>query len=843
MICTVIPGAECPGSPALIYGYAALALIVAGSVFLGWRAWRAGAGWLVAVVVPGLFSLSALMLAAALERPIWPLTPEANAAGGQVLVLVDRSGSFWRNAQAARAATSLAAARIESFTATLSPGEAALWRGGIYGFGASAAREGGDMQLSNLPGALRSYQVANPEMASNLQAGMQAALAQLKDGAGRRVMILLTDAQTAMPPDGGLLQDYRAAGIEVHLVAAGADAPAAGLVAADLGPEHRLGSPAILRGSVLGAGRLTLAGDQDTSIGVADDQHLRAVRLETRFLQRGLQGVRLDFVSEGAGQSRALFTLVRGPARVLVYGAAPWADSLPPARWQVERGDPARPSDPAAFDLVVIDALSPQDFTPDYPQRLLAAMDGTGLFLVNGGQRGAVDQEQVISDWNKTELNPVLPVDSDPRLFVQEPPPRDIVIMVDVSGSMGGVRLGSAKSAINAILDQLRPQDTVTILPFADGTMRGFAQANATTATIGAARRFTAGLMASGGTSPDSTIRASARFASNYCAFFFISDADFAPPAVAPQCFTTAISVSNDGFPMDISRWGEELKIGEGGDGRNIRLSYFEPEEREEYYRPGRFHPLETEKDQGFDAGLSVEGLAIAYARVDARIGLIHADPPPDPLFVWRRDARRSGVVTGAFLGLMGPDWGGQGLSATEGMLGQLLGWPDQDRYLIRLTEAATGYRLSVTALRKHPAAGMLSASLIGPDGTSRAISLQFDPRMGAHRGALMLPAGGGGMRGMLVLQEGSDVQRIPLFIPAEGAGRDFGREDFDFGVNYRMTGEILDATDGNNLEQGEIGFYGSPAVVLHLPLHHFFMALAFLFLAAAVWSRELGRN
>lgn len=845
MICLLFPAIECPGSPALIWGYGVLALIVLGSALLAWRARRAGMARVACVAVPLCFSLGALMLVIALERPSLRLAPEGNAAGGQVIVLVDRSGSFWRSPGAASDALSLAARRIEGFAVTLPPEEAALWRGGIHGFGRSAASEGTDMALSNLPEALRRFRVAAPEPASNLRAGMQAVLARLRDDPGRRMMVLLTDAQTAVPPGADLLDDFRMAGIEVHLATAGATVPAAGLVAADLGPEHRLGSRAILRGSVLGGGTLALTGadGQESRVDVSDSLHLRAVRLETTFLQRGLQFVRLGFSSEGDAQSRALFTLVRGPARVLVYGGAPWADSLPPAHWRVTRGDPRQPQDPEAFDLVVIDALSPGDFAPDYPENLLAALDGTGLFLVNGAQRGAVDQPQVISDWNATVLNPVLPVDSDPRLFVQEPPPRDIVIMVDVSGSMGGVRLGSAKSAINAILDQLRPQDSVAILPFAAGPMRSFAQARATETTIEAARSFTEGLAASGGTAPDSTIQESARFASNYCAFFFISDGDFVTPSTAPQCFTTAISVSNRDIPVDIARWGEQLKIGEGGDGRNIRLGYFEPDEREEYFRPGSFRPLVAGDDHGFDAGLSVDGLAITYARVDARIGLVHSSPPPDPLFVWRRDARRTGVVTGAFLGPMGAEWGGQGLPALESMLGLMLGWPDQDRYLIRMTEAATGYRLSVTHLHDQPISGLLSASVTGPDGASRAIPLQFDPRMGAHTGHFLPPAGDAGMRALLVLQEAGDVQRIPLVIPPDRTGQSFGREEFDFGINYRLIRQILDATGGGDLEQGEIGIYNSPVAVRHLPLYHYFLALAFLFLAAAVWLRELGRK
>ncbi len=846
MICTsvarVLGGTfDCMGSPAALWGEIALALTISASAAL---CLRAGSSRGAKFAVPVLFSLAALMLAIALDRPVLRQSPEPSIAGGHMVVLIDRSESFWRDPAIARSAVSQAADRIDGFVTEMSLQEGDAWRGEIFGFGLAAGREGAETRLANLPGAVRPYRPTAPEGASNLGAGMLAALGRLADLPGRRILVLVTDGQTADAPDADLLAQFRAAGIEIHTLGAGSAAPMAGLIAADVGPEHDLGQLVVLRGTVLGGGTLVLSSvdGPKSPQSVPDADQLRAFRLETILRQRGLQGITLQFDTDAGRQGRTLFTLVRGPARVLVFGPALWADSLPAARWQIERADPDHPLDPASFDLVVVDGLSPVVFPADYPARLLAAAGGTGLLVINGPLRGTVDQEQVISDWNGTVLSPILPVDSDPRLYVQEPPPRDIVIMVDVSGSMQGMRLGSAQSAINAILDQLRPQDSVTILPFADGGVRSFAQAPASAATVAAARWFTAGLSAGGGTAPDSTITDSARFASNYCAFFFISDADFAPPATAPRCFTTAISVSNDRFPTNVANWGEELLIGEGGDGRNIRLRYFEPDEREEYFRPGSFRPQVAEQDLLPDAGVDVEGLAISYARVDARIGLVHSDPPPDPLFVWRRDVRRSGVVTGAFLGPMGVDWGDQGLQATERMLGMLLGWSDQDRYLIRLTDSAGVYRLNVTELQGQSTPGMMSASLLDPNGSGRSLPLQFDPRLGAHTGTFRLPAVSGRQRLLLALQQGNDVQRIPITVPEGVSAQGGGREAFDFGVNRALISEINMSTQGNDLAQGEIGFYASPEVARITPIHPFFLVVALMLLAAAVWAREIGR-
>lgn len=844
MICELFQGLtlaertlECLGSPAAAWAMPVALVVAAASLLLALRLrLRGWAPFLTAT----LFLLGALLLQAAAERPVLRDRAEA-AGGGRIAVLVDGSESFWRSEGTSREALEQIAGRIDAFLQALPTEEAPHWRGELLSFGAALQAHGSEMSLANLSSSLRSFRPAEPAGASNLWTALSGTLGRLSDTGGRRMILLASDGHASDTASGTLLPTLRSAGVAVHVVAAGAEAPAHGLIAADIGPEHELGAPATIRGTVLGGGTLRVIRDDGTTEIAADPaDHLRALRLDATFMQRGLQGVTLEFEAEDGLQGRTLFTLVRGPARVLVLGAAPWADALPPERWQVERADAMTAPDPGEYDLVIIDALSPAALPPDYPERLLAAANGTGIFLVNGGIRGTVLDEQLISDWSGTALNPILPVDSDPRLFVQEPPPRDVVIMVDVSGSMGGTRLWSAQSVINAILDQLRTQDTVTILPFASDMLRPFPQSRASADVIEAARRFTAGLTAGGGTAPGSTIQASAQFASNYCAFFFVSDNDFPPPRTNPSCFMSAISVSNRPYPEDVSQWGESILLGEGGDGRNIRLQYFEPEERLEYYREGRFRPLVVGSEVQPVPPNDVDGLAIAYARVDARIETVHSTPPPDPLFVWRRDARLSGVVTGVFLGPMGPEWGGQGLEATESMLSRLVGWSDQERYLLRIHDNGGSYQLSVTELGEQQVTGALAASLGAADGSTRSLSLQHDPRRGAHIGNLPVDPADAGSRALLVLQQGTEVQRIPLAFPARLSVATGGSEGLDHGINAGVMELVRAQTGGSDLDRTEIAAYALPVNERDAPIHQYLLALAFLSLALAVWTREV---
>ncbi len=847
MICRLIDGITlgawqlaCPAAPAAPWAYAAAIAGIAATLLLALRARKRPLP--LRILTAALFALGFILLAVATERPELRRSLD-QAQGGKIVVLLDQSESFWREPARARGALNLAADRIEAFLASMSDGQAAGWRGELRGFGRASGGLGGESTAAHLADTLLSYRVDRAEDASNLRAGLLDGLAALLGGDGQGRVILLSDGLASEAPDDALWAEFRALGVPVDVIAAGASTPASGLVAANLGPEHRIGQEAVLRGTTLGAGRLVvMQKERSDTLEVAGGDTLRPLRLTTVFDRRGLQGLQIGFDTASVRQQRNLFTLVRGPARLLIYGPAPWADALPEARWRVERASPATPLPPADYDLVVIDGLEPQDFPPGHVDELLAAADGTGLMIVNGGLRGSVTDEQVISAWNRSVLGPILPVDSDPRLFVQEPPPRDIVVMVDVSGSMGGRRLGSAQSAIRAILAQLRPQDSIVILPFSSDAHRPFQKSAATQKTLEAARRYTDGLSAGGGTAPETTLQSSARFVSNYCAFFFISDAEFEPPKSAPQCFTTAISVSDSRFPMDVSAWGEEILLGEDGSADNIPFRYFQPEERKEYYRDGLFTPLSVGGDGLPDPGLGVNGMAITYPRSDARVEWLHALPPPDPLFAWRRDARRPGVVAGVFLGPMDAQWGQSALPATEAMLERLLGWPDQDRYLVQLLDEGDRYMLRVTPTSAAGVIhqGALSASLTWSNGTSNGISLQFDRRQGAFVGGVPAPAAGGFQRALLVLQEGANIQRIPVDFPPATALSGQRAERLDFGVNAEILRAAEQKTGGISLAEQQISAYPSRSIHEVVILAHAFLSLAFAFVAAGVWSRNL---
>ncbi|MGH7545102.1 MAG: VIT domain-containing protein, partial [Gemmatimonadota bacterium] len=86
--------------------------------------------------------------------------------------------------------------------------------------------------------------------------------------------------------------------------------------------------------------------------------------------------------------------------------------------------------------------------------------------------------------------------------------PRDLTLVLDVSGSMGGGKIEQAKAALEQILAGLRPRDRFRLITFSNATREfreGFT--TATAAHVRAAREYVADLRAEGGTNIHDALR------------------------------------------------------------------------------------------------------------------------------------------------------------------------------------------------------------------------------------------------------------------------------------------------------------------------------------------------
>jgi Ca-activated chloride channel family protein len=88
-----------------------------------------------------------------------------------------------------------------------------------------------------------------------------------------------------------------------------------------------------------------------------------------------------------------------------------------------------------------------------------------------------------------------------PQADSGESVPRDLSLVIDVSGSMSGDKIEQAKAAIDQALGSLRPSDRFRLIAFSSA-VRNFREGfvSASPANLGAARQFTENLTANGGT-------------------------------------------------------------------------------------------------------------------------------------------------------------------------------------------------------------------------------------------------------------------------------------------------------------------------------------------------------
>lgn len=827
-----LPGGalDCAGTLGWWPGALALAVLGAALAVLGLRK-----GGVRGATSAALLGLSALLLALAAGQPQRVQSAQPMAAAGHVVALVDLSDSLWRDEAVARAALDQLAGRADEMAADL---EGEGWTGQVLGFAQGVVPGGAVLPLQRLPDLIRALPVRAGQEGSRADAGLGAALDRIREAGGRGAVLMLSDGRFRPELPESLLDRAAAAGVAISVLPAGSRAPAQGLIAADLGPEQQIGQEATVRGTVLGEGTLTAEdGSVKSDAIVPNAASLQPVRLTTRFPSRGVQHVRLGFSGAGgAEQDRVLYTLVRGPARVLAFGPAPWLGGLDPARFIRVDGNPGEPPDPGTFDLVVIDGLSPGDFPPGYDRSLLKVANRTGILLVNGPLRDAPEKPQVIGDWNASALSPILPVDSDPREFVQAPPGRDVVILIDTSGSMVD-SFGLAKAVAHAVMDQLRPQDTLAILPFSDAPGASFSRQPASAATLAQARAFVDRLAIGGGTAPDSTLRNAAALRTNYCAFFFISDGGFQPPATNPQCHTTAVSTVGEPFPRGVAAWGQEILL--RGSVSGIRLEYFEPEVRNLYWREGPLRPIPAGARAPL-TGVGLPGLAIAYPRIDAEVISLHLDPPPDPVLAIRRDAAVPGAGTGVFLSDLPPSAPPDEVAE---VLTALLGWSRPDRFDLRLRQEGDRLTLSALALAAEGLADPLPTSLSGmlrlPGQGDQPLAFRAVGAPGRFEAAVKLRPMAEAERGELILMEpGGAAQVIPISIPGRraGAASSGQGEAFDFGIDAARLRDMAQRTGGVDLTDAAPTLVRTTPPPKRDPLHPLAIALGLMLLAASLW-------
>jgi Mg-chelatase subunit ChlD len=449
--------------------YLAVAVIAAGAAVLVHRSSLAGLPperrricLLVRVVMLGAFGL-------ALAGPSFSLP----ARGLEVLFLLDRSASIPPEAQARQLALVRDAAR------QIPPHV----RVGVGAFGAVPAVVVEPRAAIKLDRIREQVNVQGTDLAAALRFGT----AYLSPDAERRLVVVSDGNETT----GDALEAAAAAaadGVEIDAVPIEVSHPREVLLERlDAPPVAKRGEPLELRlvGRSTASFQSTVRLLRDGELVAQKPWKLKpGVNVLTFSQSLAREGVHTwEAILEAAGDeipdnNRALsFTRVSGKPRVLVVEGrhgegVPLASALRERSLQVERaGVASLPSSAFAYsgiDSLVLVNVRADQVSPEQMRLVRSAVRdlGVGLVMVGG------DQSLTAGGWRGAPVEEALPVEMQaPRRH--ETPEIALVLVIDSSSSMGAPlgatdKLSYARQAAQAVVPELRPEDELGVVAFAD---------------------------------------------------------------------------------------------------------------------------------------------------------------------------------------------------------------------------------------------------------------------------------------------------------------------------------------------------------------------------------------
>ncbi|WP_119310027.1 vWA domain-containing protein [Cohaesibacter haloalkalitolerans] len=839
-------------------------LLVAGLLLL--TLWRMllrpaeGKGrWRGAVLSSGAVVLSALLLAVAAGRPAFLHRP----TDGQqhFIFVVDQSESAHRQG-AARAAR--LKALVEDVQA-LAEGREQATRVSVLDFAA-----GVDIRLNRgsladgLAVILRDDRSERLSRDGSDLAGAIKAAEGLADQLGDDdVVFLISDGNST-----GASLEAIAATMKGHLhrlyvTTLDAGAPAEGIVSSYLPASVQSGSDPTFR-VVLDPGDPVQNGAQSKDWALALERDgapvalekseihgtgaIEALRLPVRFDGRGIHYAAVNLANGDQSFVTRAFTLVNAPVRVLGVGDTAFLDGLPPDQFQLTERKAGNLSGLEDFDVVVLGGVPASTFSGADLERLAGAVGsrGLGLLLVNGPMRGSAEDPTVVQSYADTPLDPLLPVSPDPRFLMDDPPPRDTIVLVDTSGSMSGGGLAAARSAVADLLGYLRPEDSLQLVTFGGlSSGRQFGTEDGKAAIRAFARRFPTG-DSSNVTRAFETALAST---GNYTSVFLITDGMVDPYDYAKAGLSFYYLQYGSGLaPLneEIAKAARQSQILQSGQGLAFRPDSYQPEEKAEFFSPDPVHPRIVSPIEDIRGGIVTPGVAFSYARADAIRALVSDGIEGEPVLAFSQSRQAQSGRTGVFLSAFDAAWKDSeaGRKAIAASLLQLVKWSARSRYAFRLSDLGGQIGLQISVMEEKGASHLPQglpqtlAATLAVGGRTIGIPLQpVSEDSGVFEGRLPLSlteegtgedAREGAREGLLYLQEGGAgaldaPQAIPIMLPPARTIKGNGREAASFGVN-RSGLEVLAGVSGGAVDHlpapRQAGLQPVvPPQPLHLPL------------------------
>ncbi|MCP5047263.1 MAG: VWA domain-containing protein [bacterium] len=690
---------------------------------------------------------------------------------------------------------------------------------------------------------------------THIQAGLNRASSLLEKAGGQGSVLLISDGNQT---DGNALtaaQQLARQGVPVHVLPITSRSPAIAITDADLPRLTHTNVQTYVRGLLLN--RLT--GDKQADFALMktakeDNQNGESnvnknentetlppikpavssreislpagkwvrFRWPVLFDTFGVQFIDLSLAPSGSKEPhrRRFFTYAKRPPRILsIGGDNRWISAIPGDVAEIipiPSGIIVSKEDLKEIDAVVISAV-PSDAVPFQTQlNIIDAVEnkGKGLLLINGGHHSDdTEMETVIMSYKDSPLQRLLPVIGGPRPFTAEPPSRQVAIIIDTSGSMGGWKIKKAQEIARYIVNNLmRPKDRLDIITFTTGAghliVDRFMNETGRQDALSVIDR----IKASGGTDPNRALSLIGSRTMKECGIIFISDGEFGYIKYRPDCRVTAFEIGSSIFSRSkaLKQLADPISVNNNFDPKAITIPYFDPQEREKFFEAEPFPPLSMERHLPKHLRLPVpemelNGSAVSYLKEG---GILNGVRPKliDPVLAF-------GQTGTGWVGFFASELAGQWIKKKEGQkaietwIGRLVPFMERDRYDFLLEDWGDSIDLRVSLVAKTgtlPRVTGMEAVIQFPGGEFSGVPLRPDDSTpGTFHGEIRTDRKNHARKAILSLRETGPnavprAQRIPITIPPKGlVNPSPTAEAYTYGQNRQLLRQIAESGGG----------------------------------------------
>lgn len=833
------------------------------------------------IITQSLSILAAVCLGIAALNPFWVETRDSSRVHLQVAL--DVSASMMRAEGGWERIRQLNAKRLEDHLSVVGGYFRRSGTAGILTFRDDTA-SGRHVPLDQLPDNFN--RLDRDRFASgsgtHIQEALEQAGRQISRSGGRGAVLLVSDGNQTRGNAVEAANRLARQGIPVYIYPITGGGPALAITAADLPRRIHAGQETHVRGVMYNRGRrktppettITLqrnTGLRDSSqifgpslslerpVSLPAGQWAR-LRWPLQLAGYGLQHIDLSLRS-GAGtvHTRRFYTHVNRPPHILAIGGDNrWITAIPTESilvTQVKPGDFDPEFHLPTADAVVISGVPAHQLPEPALEEIAGSVEkkGIGLMVINGNHPGGEeDTETVLMSYNDSPLEELLPVRSGPQPFMEDAPPRNVVLLIDTSGSMQGRNLSIARTiARYIILNLLRPEDRLDLITFTTGAGHLIKNRSMTDDGKKDALDKLSRISAGGGTDPNRALALVRHRKLDSCGLIFISDGYFGHVGYRPDCRATVFAIGVRKVPRQSPLWklADPIPVPYDFNPESIIIPYFDPEPRLKFFEPGDFTPQSMAHYLPPALRLPVpsfplEGAALTYAKEDAILNAVRPKLT-DPVLAYRvAGAGYAGVFTTGFT----QQWMRleKGREAIHAWISRIISYTERERYDFKLEDRGNIIDIQVSlnpVISGIPRVHRLNARLVISKNETYDILLKpgkMSP--GTFEGQIRIKRAEYARVGRLFLTESgpdalSRAQQVPIVIPPRSAlKRTPTTEDFSYGQNRGLLQQIADITGGvYDPEPGVAFFRNIPPSVHGNSLWIYFTTLAALFYITAI--------